>query len=219
MPNALPPSRDLARTRERLTADAATVARTLIGARLESQINDQLTAGIIVETEAYLGPEDAAAHCFGDRRTARTETMYGAPGKAYVYLNYGIHHLLNVVTGPVDHPAAVLIRALAPTDGLPLMRERRPAARRDTDLCSGPGKLSAALGIRVDAHNAIDLLADPELRLTFPQAFAASIDASPRIGVDYAAQHPGGWDQRPLRFTLRGDANLSRPVPAPPPRP
>jgi DNA-3-methyladenine glycosylase len=188
--------------------DATTVARALLGQRLVSMVGGQRTAGIIVETEAYLGVEDRAAHTFGGRRTARNASMWRGGGLAYVYFVYGMHHCVNVVAGDPDDPVAVLIRALAPSGGLATMRARRTAARRDADLCSGPAKLCEALAIDLDLDGA-DLVAGNTLfieqvrRRTMPRSQIAS---GPRIGVDYAAH----WRDAELRFWVRDDPNVSR---------
>src|SRR5690606_2172802 len=133
--------------REFFLRDPVAVARSLLGQRLVRVANDVRTAGLIVEVEAYLGVPDKAAHTSGGRRTPRNESMWGVGGRAYVYFTYGMHHCLNVVVGEAGHPVAVLLRALEPTQGLDAMRRRRPRARRDRDLCSGPGKLCQAMAI------------------------------------------------------------------------
>jgi DNA-3-methyladenine glycosylase len=105
--------------------DVNFIARDLLGKFLVSKINGQVTSGMIVETEAYRGPDDRASHSYNNRRTPRTEVMYKAGGVAYIYICYGMHHLTNVVTGPEEYAHAVLIRALQPTDGIEIMAERR----------------------------------------------------------------------------------------------
>ena len=127
--------------------DPVWVARKLLGHRLVSGVGGTRTAGIIVETEAYLGIADKAAHTYEGRRSRRNRTMWGAAGHAYVYFVYGMHHCINVVAGETGDPVAVLIRALEPDAGIDTMFERRRRARRATDLCSGPAKLCQALGI------------------------------------------------------------------------
>ncbi len=129
------------------SADADTVAQRLLGQRLVRVINGRRLAGPIVEVEAYLGARDKAAHTFGGRRTARNASMYLGGGHAYIYFTYGMHHCLNVVCGKPGDGVAVLLRAVEPTEGLELMFRRRVAAREVRDLCSGPGKLTQALGI------------------------------------------------------------------------
>ena len=127
--------------------NAATLAHALLGHRLVSMVGGVQTAGVIVETEAYLGIHDKAAHTYGGRRNARNASMWGDGGHAYVYFVYGMHHCVNAVAGRAEEPMAVLIRALQPDKGLPQMYARRVRARNDTDLCSGPAKLCQALGI------------------------------------------------------------------------
>lgn len=189
--------------------DPVALARGLLGQRLVRILDDgSRLAGIIVETEAYLGVSDRAAHTWNGRRTPRNASMYLDGGHAYVYFTYGMHHCLNVVAGHAEDPVAVLIRALEPTEGLDLMRRRRPAARRDTDLCSGPARICQALDIdrRLDA---IDLVTHPRLFLEQVRSRALParlINATPRIGIAYA----GDWAARPLRFHLRDHPHVSR---------
>ncbi len=195
-------------TRAFYRRDPVTVARELLGQRLVHIVDGQRIAGIIVETEAYLGVQDRAAHSFGGRRTARTATMYADGGTAYVFLNYGIHHLLNIVTDGVEVPTAVLLRAIEPTEGVPTMYRYRPAARRETGLCSGPGKLGAAFAID-RTHDGMDLVTSPALfveRVRKKPLPKKSIVVSRRIGVDYA----GAWAVKPLRFHLSGNPHVSR---------
>lgn len=180
---------------------AREVAPDLLGRVIVSTLGDALTAGRIVEVEAYLGLEDPASHA-AERvgRTARNAPMFGAPGTAYVYLSYGIHWCMNAVTDRVDHPGAVLIRALEPVAGLEVMRERRGTA--DRDLARGPGRLGQALAITA-ALNGHPLQEPP---LTFHPGRPVVpdlIDAGPRIGISRAAD----W---PLRFHERGSRWVSR---------
>jgi DNA-3-methyladenine glycosylase len=194
------------------TRDAVTVARELLGKRLVRVEDDgSRTSGIILETEAYLGPDDKAAHTYRGRRTPRNQSMYAIGGTAYVYFIYGIHDCLNVVAGRVDQPVAVLLRALHPEEGIERIRERRPAARRDRDLCSGPGKLCAALGISRQLHDGLDLTTSPVLRIEPTTSRGRStppldIVACPRIGVAYAE----GWADAPLRFFIKDHPAVSR---------
>lgn len=129
------------------STDVTALARNLLGKFLVTTINGQRTSGMIVETEAYRGPDDRACHAFNHRRTSRTEVMYEEGGVAYIYICYGMHHLMNVVTGPKDHAHAILIRALEPKGGIALMAQRRQLNAEDTRLTKGPGALSVALGL------------------------------------------------------------------------
>jgi DNA-3-methyladenine glycosylase len=175
-----------------------TVARELVGCRLFHAG----CGGTIVETESY-ERDDPACHAYVGL-TRRTEVLFGPPGRAYVYLSYGIHSLLNAVAEPEGEAAAVLIRALEPTAGLAAMRARR-GKRSDTDLCSGPGKLTEALGIGLDANGA-DLAADPFLLLPPEPGWSGTIVTSPRVGITKAID-------RPWRFSLSGSPYVSRPKP------
>jgi DNA-3-methyladenine glycosylase len=188
--------------------DTKKVAKELLGKILVHKVRGKRLAGRIVETEAYLGVIDLAAHAYGGLRTERTSTMFMAGGHSYVYLIYGMHSCLNVVTQKQGVPEAVLIRAIEPTEGIEEMRKRRPKAKKDTDLTSGPGKLCDALGI-TRKQNAL-LLNDSELLIEdAPLLKRTQITASPRIGVDYA-EHAADW---PLRFTERGNPFVSKPQP------
>ena len=177
------------------------VAPSLIGHYLVSTLGGGRTAGRIVETEAYLGPDDPASHAAKRiGRTARNEAMFGPPGTAYVYRSYGIHWCLNAVTDSEGHPAAVLIRALEPVEGLDTMRERRGTS--DRDLARGPGRLTEALAItgEQDGHD----LGEPPLLLCEGESpDPSAVETGPRIGISRAAD----W---PLRFTLKGSRHLSR---------
>ena len=155
--------------------------------------------GRIVETEAYTGPEDPACHAAHPTgRTQRNASMFGPPGTAYIYLIYGLHWCLNVVTGPPGHPAAVLIRALEPLEGADLMEERRGRSR---DLCSGPGRLCQALGLdgTLDGHE----LSRPPLELLDGDPMEdRNVRITGRVGVSRAAD----W---PLRFLVAGHPCVS----------
>ncbi len=134
------------------------VAAGLLGKCLVHHHPAGTTAGIIVEAEAYVGETDPASHA-APGPTPRNQPMYGEPGRAYVYFNYGVHFMMNVVTEETGHPAAILIRALEPADGLPLMRRRRGprgdgSPVPDPDLCKGPGNLTRAMGITLDLNRA-----------------------------------------------------------------
>jgi DNA-3-methyladenine glycosylase len=176
------------------------VARDLVGC----VVRHGETAGVIVETEAYHHSEPASHAYVGV--TPRSKTLYGPPGLAYVYFSYGIHALLNAVCEPEGEGAAVLIRALEPFDGIAQMRARRGAHMRLEDLCSGPGKLTQALGIGLEL-NATSLLDGP-IRFEAPVAArpAVEISVGPRIGITKAVELP--W-----RFCAVGSRHVSRPWP------
>nr|HEX4315932.1 DNA-3-methyladenine glycosylase [Kofleriaceae bacterium] len=185
----LPPLRERRLPAAWFQRDAATVARALIGCALVHGRR----AGVIVETEAYIGPEDLACHArFG--ATARTSVMFGPGGRSYVYLCYGIHEMFNIVTGPDGHGEAVLVRAIAPLAGLP----------DDATVGRGPGKVTRAL-LLDRRHDRRDLARGA----LFVAAHAAppAIAVGPRIGVDYA----GAWAAAPLRFAWQGHAAVSGP--------
>jgi DNA-3-methyladenine glycosylase len=164
------------------------VARELIGKSLVHLTPAGRTSGLIVEVEAYIGESDPACHA-APGRTKRNAPLYGKPGIAYVYFNYGMHYLVNAVTEAVDAPAAVLIRALEPVDGVELMRKRRargsgkPAASFELNgLCRGPGNLTKALGIAL-GQNGLDLTSG-ELFIEAPRVDRAfPIAWGPRIGI------------------------------------
>jgi DNA-3-methyladenine glycosylase len=174
------------------------VARELIGCTLLYEGR----GGTIVETESYEA-DDPACHAYVGL-TERTRVLFGPPGRAYVYLSYGIHSLLNVVAEPEGEAAAVLIRALEPTHGLERMRERR-GERPAIDLCSGPGKLTEALGIGLEQNEA-DLLSEPFV-LTSPAGPPPPVVVGPRIGITKAVE-------RPWRFCAADNPFVSRPWPA-----
>lgn len=183
-----------------LRRPADRVARDLLGARLVSSVEGLRTAGMVVETEAYTGPEDPASHAARRiGRTRRNRSMFGPAGRAYVYRSYGIHWCVNVVTGREDEPAAVLIRALEPLEGVETMEERRG---RDRDLCSGPGRLCQALGITgaLDGHD----LSRPPLRILAGREVPDErVGRSGRVGVSRA-------QDRLLRFYVLDHPSVSK---------
>ncbi len=181
------------------------VAKGLIGKVLITNFKGTITAGRIVETEAYNGIVDKASHAWNGRRTQRTETMYRQGGVSYVYLCYGIHHLFNVVTNETDVPHAVLLRALEPVWGIETMLKRTGKPQADYTLTKGPGNLSKAMGILVK-HNALDLQKD-EISIV-DDGFTVKpshIISTPRIGVDYAAEDAF----LPFRFILKDNPYVS----------
>jgi DNA-3-methyladenine glycosylase len=178
--------------------DTRVVARDLLGQIVVSVTPEGRTSGRIVETEAYLGPEDLASHA-ARLRKGRVETMWGEPGIAYVYRSYGIHAMLNVVAEPAGEVGAVLIRAVEPLEGIALMRERRGVEEARL-LCSGPGKLCQALGISLDRHGT-DLVTSDALWIAAGEP-VTKISTSGRIGISRAREHP--W-----RYWVTGDPNVS----------
>ena len=195
-------------SRQFFRRDPVILGRALLGQKLVRVIRGRRLAGTIVETEAYLGAIDKAAHTYGDRRTDRNKSMWADGGTAYVYSIYGMHHCINVVAKRVEDPEAVLIRALEPLEGLIIMRRNRRAAKQDTDLCSGPGKLCQALAINrqfdgSDLVNGQQLFIELCRRRAYP---ARQIAVSPRIGIAYA----GRWAHKPLRFFLTQNPHVSK---------
>ncbi|MFN8571685.1 MAG: DNA-3-methyladenine glycosylase [Gemmatimonadaceae bacterium] len=179
--------------------DTELVARELLGAVLECRTREGVCRGRIVETEAYLGPHDPACHAAAGL-TARNRSLHGPPGTAYVYFIYGVHWCVNAVTRETGHGSAVLIRAVEPVSGLPLMHRRRKVLR-DRDLTNGPGKLCQALGID-QRHDGADLRRSPLRILAGAVVPSSAVGVSPRIGISKAAE----W---PLRFFERGNPWVS----------
>lgn len=182
-----------------LNPDVEFLAKDLLGKILFTQTEEGLTAGIIVETEAYFGISDKASHAYGGRRTARTETMYCEGGTVYVYLCYGIHHLLNVVTSVKDDPKCVLIRGIEPFEGLELMEMRRKMSANRAAISSGPGSAAKALGI--DSAFNKDILTGERIWIEDRGIRYADskIASSSRIGIAYAQEHA----ELPLRFFVK----------------
>jgi len=177
---------------------ATTVAPELLGWTLVHDTPEGKTSGIIVETEAYMGADDAASHAFRGP-TPRTQVMFGPAGYAYIYFTYGMHYCINVVTGKAGGASAVLIRALEPVEGIELMHARR-GIENLTQLTSGPGKLTQALALN-KAQNGHDFLTPP-LQL-LPSTKPVKFEISPRIGIRHAADKP--W-----RFYIKDSPYVSR---------
>jgi DNA-3-methyladenine glycosylase len=190
-----------------LSKEVVAIARNLIGKYLFTNINGEISGGYIVETEAYAGIIDKASHAFGNRLTNRTKTMYQAGGIAYVYLCYGIHEMLNVVTSVEGEPHAVLIRAVNPTEGIDLMLERRKMISIKNNLTAGPGSVAKALGIS-RKMNGFSFQSDEiwieDRGLTFPDDEIAAV---PRVGVAYAKEDA----LLPYRFYVKGNPYVSKP--------
>ena len=198
-------------TREYFQRDAKAVARDLLGQKLIRQLPDgKQLSGIIVETEAYLGVKDKAAHTFNGKRTPRNESMYLTGGHAYVYFTYGMHYCFNVTSGTKDEPTAVLIRGLEPLTGIEQMRVNRSRKidikrLRDVDLCSGPAKLCQAMNIdkELDGTN---LLEGDQLRIMEGQIVSEhDVITTSRVGIGYAEE----WVNKPLRFYVKNNPHVS----------
>lgn len=185
--------------------DTVTVARALLGCVLWRRVGRELVAARLVETEAYLGANDAASHARRGLRSARNESMYLEGGHAYVYFTYGMHWCLNVVTQEAGIAEAVLLRGAQPLRGIESMRKRRPKAKRDYDLMNGPGKICSAMAIdkSVDGES----LRGERLFITARDIDVDEDDiaVSPRIGVE-GAPDAAHW---PLRFFLKGNRYVS----------
>jgi len=194
-----------------LRSDTIQIARDLIGKLLVVPTDSgERVSGMIVETEAYLGEIDKAAHSYNNRRTTRNEITYAVGGHAYVFFIYGMYFQFNVVTGAKDSPHVVLIRAVEPVEGIEIMRERRlqknPAAKMpDKNLTSGPGKLCIALNIN-RRLNGEDLLGDNIWLEDFKTFRAEEIKIGKRIGIDYAEE----FAEKPWRFWLKNSVFVSK---------
>lgn len=170
----------------------------MLGQIVVSDTPEGRTSGHIVETEAYLGPDDPASHA-ARLKQGRVEAMWGEPGIAYVYRSYGVHAMLNIVSEPKGETGAVLVRALEPLAGIELMQIRRGIERLNL-LCSGPGRLCQALGISLDLHGT-DLVTSDRLWIA-PGETVADISVSGRIGISRGLEHP--W-----RFWVSGNPHVS----------
>lgn len=190
-----------------LNQDVIFLAKDLLGKVLFTQIDGEITAGIIVETEAYFGIRDKASHAYGGRRTDRTEIMYSQGGVSYVYLCYGIHHLFNIVSSVQGEPHAILIRAIEPLIGKEIIESRRNMPVAKAAISSGPGSAAKALGID-RSFNKKELIGDEiwiedhSIRYD-PDAIAAT----PRVGIAYAQEDA----LLPWRFFIKGNKYVSKP--------
>jgi DNA-3-methyladenine glycosylase len=187
--------------------DTVTVARDLLGKILVSRVDDTVTGGRIVETEAYLGPGDPGSHAFRGM-TPRTSVMFGPPAHAYVYFTYGNHHMLNLITEREGVAGGVLIRAVEPTIGVEVMERRR--GRPQAELTNGPGKLAAALGVDLSDYGTA--LGEGRVTVYDAPPPPEPVGVSGRVGLS------AGWEA-PLRFYLEGDPFVSKGRTGPPSRP
>jgi DNA-3-methyladenine glycosylase len=190
-----------------LGSDVVAIAKALLGKYLFTSIDGLVTGGYIVETEAYNGVVDRASHAYGNRRTKRTEIMFAEGGIAYIYLCYGIHEMLNIVTSTEGHAQAILIRAIEPTEGIETILLRRGMDKVKPNITAGPGSVANALGIDRKL-NGISLQSDTlwleDRGLHFGNDQIAAV---PRIGVAYAGQDA----LLPYRFYVKGNPFVSRP--------
>jgi DNA-3-methyladenine glycosylase len=186
-------------------ADVVKIAEDLLGKILITKFDGATTSGKIVETEAYIGLTDKASHSFGGKRTSRNEHMYAAPGIAYVYICYGMHHLFNVVSNKINVPDAVLIRAVEPLEGIDIMLQRSGKLKLDNTLTKGPGNVAKALGISKQ-HSGVNLMSNKifiaDARIYFD---ANEIAVSKRIGIESAGEAAA----YPYRFYVRGNKYVS----------
>jgi DNA-3-methyladenine glycosylase len=187
--------------------DVVELAKDLLGKFLVTEINGHRCAGMIVETEAYRGPDDKACHAYNNRRTSRTEVMFEKGGVAYIYVCYGMHHLMNVVTGPRDNAHAVLIRALEPADDIEVMAARRKMDVNDSRLTKGPGALSVAMGLTSTlSGSSLISKTSPVWIEDRGETFSRNeICSGPRIGVESAGE-AARW---PWRFFVKGNKYVS----------
>jgi DNA-3-methyladenine glycosylase len=188
--------------------DTLTVARELLGKFLVHENTEGTTVGKIVETEAYIGPEDKASHAYNNLRTQRTGVQFGPKGHAYIYQVYGMYFCLNVTSGSLaGKPEAILVRALEPTEGVELMIRRRGYARsRIVSLANGPSKLCIAMGIS-KKQNGADLCVPPLCVKTGVTINIEQVVQTTRVNVDYAEE----WKDLPWRFFIRDSCFVSKP--------
>lgn len=190
-----------------LNQDVLFLAKDLLGKVLFTQVDGEITAGIIVETEAYFGIQDKASHAYGGRRTNRTEIMYSEGGISYVYLCYGIHSMFNIVTSVKEEPHAILIRAVQPVVGEEIIERRRNMPVTKAAVSSGPGSVAKALGINL-SFNKKDLGGDEiwieDHNIHYPLDMIAAV---PRVGIAYAEEYV----LLPWRFFVKGNKYVSKP--------
>lgn len=184
--------------------NANLVAPNLLGKVLVHKSEEGVTAGIIVEVESYIGPEDKGSHAYLNKRTARTEIQFGIGGYAYIYTIYGLHRCFNVVTNEVCKPEVVLIRALEPIEGIELMKARRKV-QNALELCNGPGKLCAALGIS-NKNYGDDLCGDTLFIKDKLKISPSNIIISPRVNIDYAEEYKNVY----WRYYIKNNKYVSK---------
>lgn len=186
--------------------DVVDLAQQLLGKLLCTQFDEGLTVGMITETEAYCGATDKACHAYPNKRTKRTEIMFGDGGYAYVYLCYGMHHLFNVVSNESGRADAVLIRAIEPVEGIAVMEQRRNMKATKSAISDGPAKLAKALGISTQ-QNGLDLLGNQIwIEDRGVQLQNSEILVGPRVGIDYAEEDA----LLPWRFRVKGSRFIGK---------
>lgn len=191
--------------------DVVLIARQLLGKEIATNIDGAYTSGIIVETEAYRGPDDRGCHAYNGRMTERTKTMYSKGGTAYVYVCYGMHPMMNVVTGDKGNAHAILIRAIQPTEGITIMAERRKLDTLKPVLTNGPGKLAVSLGIHKAMNGTSLLKSTNEITIYDSEITIADDDiiSGPRVGMSI---HVGTCSHRPWRFYIKDNPWVSKPL-------
>lgn len=189
--------------------DVVSIARQLLGKEIATNINGIHTSGIIVETEAYRGPDDRGCHAYNGRMTERTRTMYEKGGTAYVYICYGMHPMMNVVTGDVGNAHAILIRAIQPTSGIGDMAKRRKLDTQKPVLTNGPGKLAVALGIQKEMDGTSLWKPNSKITILDTEIMIANDDivCGPRVGMSV---HVGSCSHRPWRFYFKDNPWVSK---------
>ena len=186
--------------------DVLAISKDLLGKYLVTQINGHKTVGKIVETEAYIAPDDRASHAYQWKRSPKNDTMYAIGGTCYMYICYGIHHLCNVITGPEGLPHAVLLRAIEPVENIPAMLERRNMTSVKKNLSGGPGLLSQALGLHKD-HDTSDLTKQKVVWIEEGETIAEeNIVQTTRIGIETAKEAV----DYPYRFYIKDNPWVSR---------
>ncbi|WP_299251509.1 DNA-3-methyladenine glycosylase [uncultured Cytophaga sp.] len=187
-----------------LREDVLQISKDLLGKVLVTNIDGEITSGIITETEAYMAPEDKASHAYGNKKTARTEVFYMEGAIAYVYVCYGIHNLFNVITNQKDKPHAILIRSIEPLEGIEIMMKRRNKHTLNKTITSGPGSVSKALGIN-KLHNKLSLTGNT-VWIEDRNIIVEFIHATKRVGIDYAEE----YKDKPWRFYIDGTKWVSK---------
>ncbi len=189
--------------------DVVFIAKSLLGKILVSSINNQLIQCRIVETEAYRGPDDKASHTYGNRLNNKNKVMYEEGGHAYVYISYGMHHMLNVVTSSRGNGHAVLIRALEPIAGIDTIKINRKVDHDNHILTGGPGKLCQALGITKEMNLQKFYKKDAFLQIWDDGYIVEDVYATARVGMSIHVKESANW---PWRFYIQGNKWVSRPL-------